>query len=395
MVDGAAFHFHDKSTVSPVTVRQHAGSPMLGRCKSEIDPQELQGVPPLHLVNLLKTEVMNEVFDSTRNNDGLVCCDLSETRPVQMVEVGVGNEHEIDIGKMIAVKTRIAKSFKDGEPVGPVRVDEDVCLGRLNQKGRMPNPGDADLFAQKFWENRGGYYPGSASGGKEGGNNNFGNKITLCPTWPFHDTLYKLKEVQQKAKSMTEDPKQEAREMVRERLKALSNRTKEAASLAMTAYVLQQPEWSKANTMLMFSSLRSEPNIAPLMAELRQRGGKVVLPATTWTPGELALYVVEDNQTLVRGKFGFLEPDPALCQRVELSSIQLMLTPGVAFDRRCHRLGRGGGYYDRLLEAANKSCPVMGLMFSCQELDFIPMESHDRPLDAVCTEKEVIRLPEQ
>lgn len=193
------------------------------------------------------------------------------------------------------------------------------------------------------------------------------------------------------ALSMKTDLKHSARKIVRERLKEFSPEDILKKSEKAAEHLMSSPEWKQAHTVLMFSSLPSEPQTQQLFGALRKRKGTVVLPRTTWTPGQLVLHSVTESSHLILGKMGFLEPDPDHCPLIELEKIELIITPGIAFDRLCHRLGRGGGYYDRLLATPQRHCPAIGLMFACQEVGTVPVGKHDHPLTAIFTEEGVIR----
>lgn len=133
-----------------------------------------------------------------------------------------------------------------------------------------------------------------------------------------------------------------------------------------------------------FNPIRSEPDIRPLMANLRDLGARLCLP------------VIIDHQTIVfrevvRGApfvetgFGTFGPGP---EAAELDP-DLMLVPLAAFDARGHRVGYGAGYYDRAiarLRAAGRSPRLIGIAFDLQEVDRVPDEPHDVALDAVLTE---------
>ena len=71
---------------------------------------------------------------------------------------------------------------------------------------------------------------------------------------------------------------------------------------------------------------------------------------------------------------------------MDLGNIELVVVPGVAFDRRNFRLGRGGGYYDRFLAKIPSHTPTIGLAFDFQMIDALPeKETHDRPVSLVLT----------
>lgn len=112
----------------------------------------------------------------------------------------------------------------------------------------------------------------------------------------------------------------------------------------------------------------------------------IVFPRVEMESKRIDFYRVRAWSDLVPGSFGVREPDPERCSLVPMSEIEFLLVPGVAFDRHGGRLGRGGGFYDRLLEQLPKSVPRVGAFFACQELTEVAREAHDQPLDRVITE---------
>lgn len=102
---------------------------------------------------------------------------------------------------------------------------------------------------------------------------------------------------------------------------------------------------------------------------------------------DLSLHPYRGKHSLQSGAFGIMEPGRE--EPCRLEDIDLMIVPGIAFDRQCNRMGRGKGYYDRLLTTL--SIPKIGLCFSFQLVDEIPMESFDIPMDGVVTDKEIIK----
>jgi 5-formyltetrahydrofolate cyclo-ligase len=130
--------------------------------------------------------------------------------------------------------------------------------------------------------------------------------------------------------------------------------------------------------------IRDEIDIRPLLLELHRRGHAIGLPVTPprgypldfrrWTPGA----------AMMPGRFGTVHPDG------EPLVPGLVLVPLLAFDRRCFRLGYGGGYYDRTL-AALPGATAIGCAYALQEVKDVPVEPHDIRLHAIATERGVIR----
>ncbi len=131
-----------------------------------------------------------------------------------------------------------------------------------------------------------------------------------------------------------------------------------------------------------------EPDLFGLWREKR-----FFLPRYRKSQGIYELVEVEDrDRDLVPGKFGILEPRaelPALPLEQVVSKL-LFLVPAVACSRSGVRLGRGGGYYDRMLSGVTS--PVIGVVYHCQLTGWLPAETHDRPVDVVVTEEELIEI---
>lgn len=155
-------------------------------------------------------------------------------------------------------------------------------------------------------------------------------------------------------------------------------------SLAMVAFGQEVVEVRPGTIVSAFLPIRSEADIRPLMALLRDRGARICVP------------VILDKQTivfrelirgaeLVKGVFGTSGPGP---EAPELEP-DIMLVPLSAFDAVGHRIGYGGGYYDRAirrLHEKGRDPLLIGIAFDCQEVAFVPAEDHDVRLNAVLTE---------
>ncbi len=139
----------------------------------------------------------------------------------------------------------------------------------------------------------------------------------------------------------------------------------------------------------LFATDGTEPDLLPLMDD---EGMTFALPRYVPERKCYQWAVVRDrSRELVCGRYGLPEPDgkcPVLPDETAVTGT-LHLVPGVAFDLRGVRLGRGGGFYDRLLNGVES--PVWGVFYSCQQsAEPLPEEEHDRRLDGVFTELDVL-----
>lgn len=143
------------------------------------------------------------------------------------------------------------------------------------------------------------------------------------------------------------------------------------------------PQVQAASTVLVFCGVGREPDTAPLIRTLLDRGQQVALPVCL--PGRrLEARVISREDQLVPGKFGIPEPEFG-CPTVSPEEIGAVLVPGLLADRDGYRLGYGGGYYDRWLAGYRgftaMVCPRERLV------DRLPREEFDRPVDLVLTDE--------
>jgi len=156
-----------------------------------------------------------------------------------------------------------------------------------------------------------------------------------------------------------------------------------AASEDLRKHLLGSPYWQQAQRILMFYPLNDEPDIAPLLELALVAGKTIALPRYNSSLGVYEAALIRNlTEDLVPGRFGVREPSPN-CPALPLNQLDLTLVPGIAFDASGRRLGRGKGFYDRLLPGTTGM--TLGLAFDWQESDALPTEPHDVELNAVLT----------
>ena len=136
----------------------------------------------------------------------------------------------------------------------------------------------------------------------------------------------------------------------------------------------------------------TEMDVRPALVALDRIGVVLTLPEVSAKNRPLRFRAWKPDEALVEGDHGTFHP---------LSSAPLMrpdvvLVPLLAYERRGHRIGWGGGYYDRTLELLRKTgvCTAVGVAYSAQEVDEVPAGDYDQPLDWVVTEQKAIKIPE-
>ena len=141
--------------------------------------------------------------------------------------------------------------------------------------------------------------------------------------------------------------KAELRKKILQEMKALSQEQKRAMDRALTERFLHHPFYQEAKNIATYLSFPHEFQTQELIEQALKDGKKVLIPKT-YPKGRME-FVVYHPQQLVKTSFGLLEPQGDL-EVVELSQIDLIHVPGLAFTTEGYRIGYGGGYYDRYLE---------------------------------------------
>ncbi|HEY1174450.1 MAG TPA: 5-formyltetrahydrofolate cyclo-ligase [Verrucomicrobiae bacterium] len=156
-----------------------------------------------------------------------------------------------------------------------------------------------------------------------------------------------------------------------------------AASEDLRKHLVGSPYWQQARSILMFYPLADEPDIAPLLDYALKEGKTLALPRYNSSTGIYEAALIKNlTEDLMPGRFGIREPS-LNCSAFPLNQLDLTLVPGIAFDSSGRRLGRGKGFYDRLLPGTTGV--TLGLAFDWQESDALPVEPHDVGLSAILT----------
>lgn len=190
------------------------------------------------------------------------------------------------------------------------------------------------------------------------------------------------------------DNMQQRKKKLREQAHANRNaqENKDALSQAICAKFVALPEYGRAKTVMYYIDVRSEVRTRHDLPNALTKGKKVVVPWCNQA-GELELFHLESMDELAIGMYKILEPKEELRQlpakQVAARDLDLIMVPGVAFDRRGARMGHGKGYYDKLLQHARRDAPLVALAFECQLFAEIPTAPHDIFMDKIITETAV------
>jgi 5-formyltetrahydrofolate cyclo-ligase len=186
----------------------------------------------------------------------------------------------------------------------------------------------------------------------------------------------------------------EVKAVLRDRMRAVRSGIPEAErarrSEAVARSLLALPEASDPRRVFTVLSFGSELSTAPAIAAFRERGTRVAVPILE----EKRMEAVDlpPGAVLVPTSYGAMEPAERV--PVPAEEIDLVVAPGLAFDRAGRRLGYGGGYFDAFLPRLRRGCAVVGICFAEQLVDEVPAGPDDRGVELVVTDRGVVRSDE-
>ena len=174
------------------------------------------------------------------------------------------------------------------------------------------------------------------------------------------------------------------RRLRRQRTK-LSPAVQHAHARAVSRHLIASGTLLAGRTFAIYSAADGELDTAPIIDHLLATGRVVALPVVN-RAGAMDFYRLTATTPLLMNRFGIPEPDPLTATYVPRLALDIVFAPLVAFDNLGHRLGMGGGYYDRFLMFPGRKPLLVGLAHALQEVDSLPRETWDVPLDAAVTE---------
>ena len=173
--------------------------------------------------------------------------------------------------------------------------------------------------------------------------------------------------------------------------KGLSEEAVREKSRKIKKKLFELPEFKKAGTIMFYAAKGKEVRTEEMIKESLKMGKRVAVPIGKVRERDLIPSFLTDYGELAPGAYGILEPREEHRRLVPLKKLELIIVPGVAFDRQGNRLGWGGGFYDNFLGRIPSGVPRLGLAFELQIVESLPIGEEDIPMDGIITE-EIIYL---
>lgn len=180
------------------------------------------------------------------------------------------------------------------------------------------------------------------------------------------------------------------RERMRARLDGMNANERRDASIAACGRIEALPEFAAADAVLLYLPLPGELDCLSLLESAFAASRIVCVPHVDWVGRAMQPVRLRapDAGDLIIDRHGVRMP--RTIEPVAVERLGCVVVPGLAFDERCRRLGRGGGFYDRFLPRLAGAIPAIGLAFECQVVSQLPAAPHDAGVAMVATERRLI-----
>lgn len=175
---------------------------------------------------------------------------------------------------------------------------------------------------------------------------------------------------------------------VKKHLQSMDKDTYESHCERINKRLFKHPYWKQSETIALTISRGREIETSTIIEEAWRQRKKVVIPKCCPEQFKMEFRTYESENQLEMVYFGLKEPIVSKTSLIRAEDIDLVIVPGICFDRNGFRIGYGGGYYDRYLSEYKGL--TISLAFEAQIVPSIPVQSHDVPVHQILTEKEVI-----
>lgn len=189
----------------------------------------------------------------------------------------------------------------------------------------------------------------------------------------------------------TVEQKRQLRKQIQQILAEISPEVRVQKSRMICNAVIASEEYKKASVVMLFLSMLHEVDTTAMILDAFQHGKTVAVPKMSWQQRHMIPVEIQSLDTgLQTDRMGLRNPTTGT--PVPFEDIDLVIVPGLGFDRKGNRLGRGGAYYDRFLSSPGMRAEKWAVAFSEQILDAIPHEEKDVPMNAIVTDTGILRI---
>lgn len=197
-----------------------------------------------------------------------------------------------------------------------------------------------------------------------------------------------------KGDALPEPGKAELRQELQKRLLSMPEERRAEKSRRACRNLVSLPQFQEAGTVMMYLSLPHELDTSEAILAAWQAGKTVVVPKVSWQQRHMIPVLITSLETGFSSDVAGLR-NPTTGVPVPLPDIDLVVAPGLGFDRAGNRLGRGGSYYDRFFANKELLAVKCGLAFAEQVIDSVPTTPNDVPVNILVTDEEVIHFDGQ
>ena len=188
--------------------------------------------------------------------------------------------------------------------------------------------------------------------------------------------------------------KAQLRRELKNSLLSITSQLRSEKSSKACQNLMSIPQFQNASTVMMFLSLPDEVDTSESILHAWQLGKTVAVPKVSWRHKHMIPIQINSLETGISTEDSGLK-NPTSGIPLAFEEIDLVVTPGLGFDRKGNRLGRGGSYYDRFFANEELKAARCGFGFAEQILESLPVTEHDKPVDIVVTDEEIIYLDNQ
>jgi len=182
--------------------------------------------------------------------------------------------------------------------------------------------------------------------------------------------------------------KKNIRKKIQKKRDTLTTEYREKSSKLIAEKFFSTAYYNNSKNILIYYPFRSEVDTTLIIKEALKDKKDIILPRVF--NDKLEFYFVNNpSKQLEKGAYDIMEPITSLCKPAKISDIDLVVVPGVSFDKNLNRLGYGGGYYDKILSYLPQKVKKIALCFDIQVINSIPVSEHDIKVDMLITETKI------